>query len=96
MGKEGEAMVVVCKTSDQIVHHMNDKKGEKQKRYNTFKWSLAIVGVMLILVSFLLDDEHTGKITEWTGFGAVWGAVMMKFLDPSLDKKHRDTPDRKM
>ena len=96
MGKEREAVVVVCETGDQIVHHMNDKQIEKQKRYNTFKWSLAIVGVMLILVSFLLDDKHTGKIMEWTGFGAVWGAVMMKFLDPSLDKKHRDTPDRKM
>ena len=95
MGEEREAVVVVCQASDQIVHHMNDKPGEKQKGYNTFKWSLAIAGVILILISFILDDTHTGKIIQWTGFGAVWGAVMMKFLDPSLDKKHRDTPDKK-
>ena len=57
MGEEREAVVIVCKTGDQIVHHMNDKQIEKQKRYNTFKWSLDIItkfGVIFSVVVLLV------------------------------------------
>jgi hypothetical protein len=90
MGEEREAMVVVCKTGSKIRYNMDDKFEKKIKRYNLIMTIIGISGVVLLIISFVVEGSRTEKIFTWTGFAAMWGVVMMKFLHPSLSSKNRN------
>ena len=90
MGEEGEEMVVICQAGGKIMYIMDDKFEKRIKRYNLIMTLTGISGVLLIIISFLVEGRGTEKIFEWTGFAAIWGTVAMKFLHPSLSSRNRN------
>ena len=61
----------------------------KHKQYNIIMALLAIIGLLLVVVSFFVNDKQTEKLLEWPGFIMFWSAVIMKLLHPKLSKRGR-------
>lgn len=58
----------------------------KHKQYNIIMALLAIIGLVLIVVSFFVKDKQIENLLEWPGFIMFWSAVLMKFLHPKLSR----------
>ena len=62
---------------------------KKHRQYNLIMAFLFITGLLLVLISFFVNDNNTEKLLEWSGFIMFWSAVIMKFLHPKLSKSRR-------
>jgi hypothetical protein len=90
VGEEREEVVIVCKAGSKIRFIMDDKFEKRVKRYNLIMTLTGILGVLLIIISFIVEGSSAEKIVQWTGFAAIWGTVAMKFMHPSLSSKNRN------